>query len=123
MIQRYRVVSSNEVDVVLAVGDMGQGIRGSLAAKHPELGDDPLGNIQAAMGGSTSRHTGRGGLGLRTVEETMAKDGGYVWLRSETAAIRRYGPCGGDFSHPLDLLNWRAAIDDSQGRTVCNTCR
>lgn len=30
------------------------------------------------------------------------------------------GSCGGDFSHPLDLLNWKAVIDDSQGRTVCN---
>lgn len=92
MIQRYRVVSRNEVDVVLAVGDMGRGIRGSLAAKHPQLGDEPLNYIQAAMDGSTSRHTGRGGLGLRTVEETVAKEGGYVWLRSETAAIRSYGP-------------------------------
>lgn len=92
MIQRYRVVSRNEVDVVLAVGDMGRGIRGSLAAKHPQPGDEPLNYIQAAMDGSTSRHTGRGGLGLRTVEETVAKEGGYVWLRSETAAIRSYGP-------------------------------
>jgi hypothetical protein len=92
MIQRYRVVSRNEVDVVVAVGDMGRGIRGSLATKHPEFGDDPLDYIQAAMEGSTSRHTGRGGLGLRTVEETVAKEGGYVWLRSETAAIRSYGP-------------------------------
>ena len=44
------------------------------------------------MAGSTSRESGRGGLGLRTVEETVAKEGGYVWLRSETAAIRSYGP-------------------------------
>lgn len=92
MIQRYRVVSRHEVDVVLAAGDMGQGIRGSLAAKYPELDDEPLNYIQAAMDGRTSRHTGRGGLGLRTVEETVAKEGGYVWLRSETAAIRSYGP-------------------------------
>jgi len=92
MIQRYRVVSRNEVDVVLAAGDLGQGIRGSLAAKYPELGDEPVNYIQAAMDGSTSRHTGRGGLGLRTVEETVTKEGGYVWLRSETAAIRSFGP-------------------------------
>lgn len=92
MIQRYKVISRNEVDVVLVVGDMGRGIRGSLAAKHPELDGKPLDFIQAAMDGSTSRHTGRGGLGLRTVEEAVAKEGGYVWLRSETAAIRSYGP-------------------------------
>ncbi len=92
MIQRYQYISRGEVDVVLAAGDLGRGIRGSLAAKHPELGDDPLNYIQAAMAGSTSRQSGRGGLGLRTVEETVAKEGGYVWLRSETAAIRSYGP-------------------------------
>lgn len=92
MIQRYRVVSRHEVDVVLAAGDMGRGIRDSLAAKYPELGDEPLNYIHAAMDGRTSRHTGRGGLGLRTVEETIAKEGGYVWLRSETAAIRSFGP-------------------------------
>jgi hypothetical protein len=91
MIQRYRVVSRHEVDVVLAAGDMGRGIRGSLAAKYPELGDEPVNYIQAAMDGHTSRDTGRGGLGLRTVEETVAKEGGYVWLRSETAAIRSFG--------------------------------
>lgn len=92
MIQRYRVVSRHEVDVVLAAGDMGRGIRDSLIAKYPELGDEPVNYIQAAMDGRTSRHTGRGGLGLRTVEETIAKEGGYVWLRSETAAIRSFGP-------------------------------
>lgn len=92
MIQRYQYISRGEVDVVLAAGDLGRGIRGSLAARHPELGDDPLNYIQAAMTGSTSRQSGRGGLGLRTVEETVAKEGGYVWLRSETAAIRSFGP-------------------------------
>lgn len=92
LIQRYRVVSRNEVDVVLAAGDMGQGIRGSLSARYPALSVEPLAYIQAALEGSTSRHTGRGGLGLRMVEETIAKEGGYLWLRSETAAIRSYGP-------------------------------
>jgi hypothetical protein len=92
LIQRYRVVSRNEVDVVLAAGDMGRGIRGSLSARYPELDAEPLAYIQAAFEGSTSRHTGRGGLGLRIVEETVAKEDGYVWLRSETAAIRSFGP-------------------------------
>ncbi|MCA9936136.1 MAG: hypothetical protein KC415_19520, partial [Anaerolineales bacterium] len=54
LIQRYQYISRGEVDVVLAAGDLGQGIRGSLAAKHPELGGDPLKYIQAAMTGSTS---------------------------------------------------------------------
>lgn len=92
LIQRYQYRLQGEVEVILAVGDLGKGIRGSLAARHPELGDDPLKYIQAAMAGSTSRESGRGGLGLRVVEETVAREGGYVWLRSETAALRSYGP-------------------------------
>lgn len=92
LIQRYQSYYRGKVDVVLAAGDMGQGIRGSLVANHPQLGDEPLNFIQAAIDGATSRHSGRGGLGLRTVEETVAKEGGYVWLRSETASIRSLGP-------------------------------
>ena len=92
LIQRYQYISRSEVDVVLAAGDLGRGIRGSLAAIHPELGNDPLDYIKAAITGTTSRRSGRGGLGLRSVEETIAKEGGYVWLRSETAAVRSYGP-------------------------------
>lgn len=92
LIQRYQSIYRGEADVILAAGDIGQGIRGSLAAVHPELGDEPLSFIEAAMDGTTSRHSGRGGLGLRTVEETVAKEGGYVWLRSETAAIHSLGP-------------------------------
>lgn len=92
LIQRYNYISEGEVDVVVAVGDLGRGIRATLATKYPELGDNPLNHIQAAMEGRTSRFNGRGGLGLRTVEENVAKEGGYVLLRSETAAIRSYGP-------------------------------
>ncbi|MCL4872056.1 MAG: hypothetical protein KJ063_24105 [Anaerolineae bacterium] len=92
LIQRYQYISRSEVDVIVAVGDMGKGIRPSLADRHPELSGEPLGYIRAALQGSTSRHSGRGGLGLRTVEETVVKEGGYVWLRSETAAVRSHGP-------------------------------
>lgn len=92
MIQHYEYISRGEVGVILAAGDMGQGIRGSLATKYPKLGADSIKAIQATFDGITSRDTGRGGLGLPTVEETVAKEGGYVWLRSETAAIRSLGP-------------------------------
>lgn len=92
LIQRYQSIYRGEADVILVAGDMGQGIRRSLAPVHPELGDEPLNFIEAAMNGTTSRHSGRGGLGLRTVEETVAEEGGYIWLRSETAAIRSLGP-------------------------------
>lgn len=92
LIQKYEYLSRGEVEVVLAVGDLGKGIRGSLEERHPQLGNDPLNYIQAALTGTTSRESGRGGLGLRTVEETVAKEGGYLWLRSETAALRSFGP-------------------------------
>lgn len=92
LIQRYQYYSRSEVEVVLAAGDLGKGIRGSLQQKHPQLDQNPLSYIQAAMNGTTSRGTGRGGLGLRTVEETVAKEGGSVWLRTETAALRSFGP-------------------------------
>ncbi len=91
MIQRYQYTPQGETDVVLVVGDVGNGIRHTLKTKYPELGDDPLNYIQAALEGYTSRNTGRGGLGLRTVEETVQKEGGHVWLRSESDAICSYG--------------------------------
>jgi len=92
IIQRYQYHSRSEVEVILAAGDLGQGIRGSLQQKHPQLDGTPLNYIRAAMNGTTSRESGRGGLGLRTVEETIDKEGGYVWLRTETAGLRSFGP-------------------------------
>jgi hypothetical protein len=76
----------------IAVGDLGQGIRGSLTAKHGEFGQEPLDYLRAAMGGRSARLSGRGGMGLRRVEQIVEAEGGYLWLRSETAAILSHGP-------------------------------
>jgi hypothetical protein len=43
------------------------------------------------MKGRTSRQTGRGGLGLPRVDQIVRQQGGYLWLRSETAALLRRG--------------------------------
>ena len=87
LIQKYELAAGNRVMVNLAVGDTGCGIRGSLSARHGNIGTTPLDYLRAAMSGATARSTGRGGLGLRTVEQIAASRGGYLWIRSETAAI------------------------------------
>jgi hypothetical protein len=87
MIQKYEEGSSGRAVVCVAVGDLGRGVRASLSARHGEIGREPLGYLLAAMAGRTSRSSGRGGLGLRTVEEVAKSSGGRLWLRSETAAV------------------------------------
>lgn len=86
MIQKYETARGRTV-VSVAVGDLGCGVRASLAARHGEVGREPLDYLREAMGGLTSRANGRGGLGLRVVEEAAKALGGRLWLRSETAAI------------------------------------
>lgn len=89
MIQKYETARGRAVVSVVsvAVGDLGCGVRASLAARHGEMGCEPLDYLREAMGGRTSRASGRGGLGLRVVEESAKASGGRLWLRSETAAI------------------------------------
>ena len=92
LIQKYEATTRGQVLVDLAVGDLGCGIRGSLVARHGEIGQEPIDYLHAAMRGRTARHTGRGGLGLRHVEQIVEREGGYLWLRSETAAVLSRGP-------------------------------
>lgn len=42
-------------------------------------------------GNRTSRHHGRGGLGLRTVRDIATAHQGYVTVRSETASVTDLG--------------------------------
>ena len=92
LIQRYEATMRRQVIVHVAVGDSGCGIRGSLASRHDNIGEAPLDYLRAAMQGLSSRNTGRGGLGLRRVEQIVASSRGYLWLRSETAALMTHGP-------------------------------
>jgi len=103
LIQKYELAAGKRVIVNLAVGDIGCGIRGSLSARHGSIGATPLDYLKAAMSGTTARGTGRGGLGLRTVEQIAASRGGYLWLRSETAAIFSKG--SGNTREHTDLVH------------------
>jgi anti-sigma regulatory factor (Ser/Thr protein kinase) len=91
LIQKYNLQSTNQVKVILAVGDIGIGIRGSLLTRFNRQGLATIQFLHKAMEGNTSRLSGRGGLGLRTVEKIAAQNGGYLWLRSESAAILSRG--------------------------------
>ncbi|MEM6527196.1 MAG: ATP-binding protein [Chloroflexota bacterium] len=92
MIQTHRAVTKGAARVRVAIGDTRLGVRGSLENRHGTLGETPLDYLMIAMGGRTSRETGRGGLGLRIVEQTVGAGGGYMWLRSENAAVLTGGP-------------------------------
>lgn len=87
IVQTHEAVSKNAVRVRVAIGDAGVGVRANLRACCGDLGDEPLPYLQQALDGITSRHSGRGGLGLRTVQRVVQETGGYFWLRSETAAV------------------------------------
>jgi hypothetical protein len=91
MIQKYEEGASGRTVVCVAVGDLGRGVRASLAARHGEIGREPLDYLHAAMAGWTSRESGRGGLGLQTVGEIAKGARGRLWLRSETAAVMSRG--------------------------------
>ena len=90
LIQKYSPFPGR-VTVNLAVGDLGCGIKGSLIARHGEIGQETLDYLREALCGKTSRASGRGGLGLRRVEQIVEARGGYLWLRSENAAILSRG--------------------------------
>jgi anti-sigma regulatory factor (Ser/Thr protein kinase) len=89
LMQKYDVVTRGQIALHLSVGDLGCGIRRSLMARYGESSADQLDYLRQAMQGRTARSSGRGGLGLRLVEEIARAGDGYLWLRSETAALFR----------------------------------
>lgn len=101
LIQRYYSRQFGEKVVCVAIGDMGRGIRSSLVERHGEFGEQPADYLLAALSGKSSRMTGRGGLGLQTIEATVAQEGGYLWIRSELAAVYSRGPKQRRISQPL----------------------
>lgn len=110
LIQKYQMIQQNRVIVCLAAGDLGCGIRGSLTTRYGSIGQEPLDYLHQAMSGQrTARSTGRGGLGLRTVEQLAGSEGGYLWLRSETAAI---------FSRNSDKRRGQRGLADIPGTQI-----
>lgn len=91
MIQTHEARSRDEVRVRVAVGDLGIGVRASLEGRHGVLAPDTAGYLLEAMNGRTARDTGRGGLGLRVVQQTVGDGGGYLWVRSGDAAVLSEG--------------------------------
>jgi hypothetical protein len=92
LIQKYHYEQRQRESVCLSVGDMGRGVRANLTEAHGAFGGDgPLEYIHAAMNGRSSRSSGRGGLGLLNVRGILAAHGGYVCMRSETAAVTDFG--------------------------------
>jgi hypothetical protein len=102
LIQKYEPSYTTLGRVCLAVGDLGCGIRSSLRRQH-NLGSDPQAYLAAAVGGQSGRASGRGGLGLRRIQQIVATYGGYLWLRSETAAVRSHS--SGDLQFSSDLVS------------------
>lgn len=100
LIQKYEERMLDRVSVCLAAGDLGCGVAESLRTRHGDIGSEPLDYLKAALAGRSSRAT-RGGLGLRLTEEIAGSAGGYLWLRSDTAALLTRRP--GEVSAYTDL--------------------
>ena len=92
MIQKYEETVRERTVVCVSVADLGVGVSGSLVARHGEIGYEPLDYLREAMGGRTARPNDRGGLGLRITDQIAHAAGGYLWLRSDTAAILSRNP-------------------------------
>jgi hypothetical protein len=86
LIQKYGPYNGI-ITVDFSVGDLGRGIKTSLKTRHGSLGLDTVDYLKAAMHGQTSRLNGRGGFGLRRVKQIVESYRGYLWMRSDDAAI------------------------------------
>lgn len=92
MVQRYLRPAQGKSEVQIAICDMGKGVRQSLLDCHGPFAATTLDYLLAALAGKSARTSGRGGLGLRSIEQIITEDGGALWFRSENASILSYGP-------------------------------
>jgi len=72
------------VDIELAIGDRGRGIRGSLEAKHGPLAGSSSSVIGRALAGLSGRVSGPGGNGLSMIRQIATSTGGSLDIRSTT---------------------------------------
>lgn len=92
LVQRYLRPAQGKSEVQIAICDMGKGVRQSLIDCHGPFASTTLDYLQAALSGKSARASGRGGLGLRSIEQIIAEDGGALWFRSENASILSHAP-------------------------------
>ncbi len=75
------------IDVNLAIGDLGRGIRQSLMAVHGAVSDTCTGYIEQALNGLSARSGERGGQGLGAIRRIATESGGSLHLRSEMGSV------------------------------------
>ena len=75
------------IDVNLAIGDLGQGIRQSLMAVHGAVTDTCVGYIEKALAGLSARSGERGGQGLGAIQRIATESGGSLHVRSEMGSV------------------------------------
>lgn len=92
MVQCYLRPTQGKSEVQIAICDMGMGVRQSLLNCYGPFASTTLDYLQAALAGKSARASGRGGLGLRSIEQIIAEDGGALWFRSENASILSHAP-------------------------------
>ena len=84
--QKYQT-EGKPAKVILALGDLGIGIAGSLGRGRRPFGTDAAAIRKALFDGWSSRE-GFGGLGLQTVSAAVRKSGGQITIRSGTGSVR-----------------------------------
>lgn len=85
-LQKYHYKESPKV--VIALGDIGMGIRNSLKSSNSWIKEnDYLAIKKAFFEGVSSRSDGTGGLGFQSVKEILKKHNGSITIRSGMAAL------------------------------------
>jgi len=98
LIQKYGKQTLNVVNVQVAVGDLGCGIKGSLESRYGLIAGSAIEYLKLAMEGQSARDTGRGGLGLRRVEQIIQENNGSLYLRSHNATLLSHYKTGRTFT-------------------------
>ncbi len=75
------------IDVNLAIGDLGRGIRQSLMAVHGAISNTCAGYIEQALAGLSARSGERGGQGLGAIQRIATESSGSLHIRSETGSV------------------------------------
>ncbi len=86
IVQRYHNRKTDKTTVHISIGDSGKGVRRSLVERHGEFADNASDYLVAALEGKTARLKG-GGLGLRTIEDTITRENGFLWFRSYDGVV------------------------------------